>query len=359
MKYFFHSGISSSFGDAVSSVTIKQRIRKIIEAEDAAQAAQRFEDRQHPAARRAWCWRGARSPSTAKSCVFRPRTSARSSTNRRAAVMPPSASRHGGTPAPRARRTRSASALELLAGAAGLDRPITSPYIQKTGLALAGYHEYLRPGRVLIYGDSEVRYLQSLAPAGAARSARRARSPPASRACSPRARCRCRPRWRRRPTRAGVPLLRTSMSTPLAIGKLMSMLEDRLASREVVHGVLMDVLGLGVLLVGESGIGKSECALDLVGRGHRLVADDAVEVRRRAETVIIGTAPVATRYFMEIRGLGPDQRPRAVRRGLDAACPSASNSSSNSSAGIRRATTIGSVSTTLHHDAARPARFPR
>ena len=66
----------------------------------------------------------------------------------------------------------------------------------------------------------------------------------------------------------------------------------------------MDVLGLGVLLIGESGIGKSECALDLIGRGHRLVADDTVEVRRRAETVIIGTAPAATRYVMEIRGLG-------------------------------------------------------
>ena len=90
----------------------------------------------------------------------------------------------------------------------------------------------------------------------------------------------------------------------MAIGKLTALLEDRLASREVVHGVLMDVLGLGVLLVGESGIGKSECALDLVTRGHRLVADDSVEVRRRAETVIIGTSPPTTRYFMEIRGLG-------------------------------------------------------
>ena len=169
--------------------------------------------------------------------------------------------------------------LELLAGATGLDREITSPYIQKTGLALAGYHEYLRPGRVLIYGDSEIRYLQSLS--ADVRLSVLTKS-----------------------FEAGVPLLRTSISTPLAIGKLMSMLEDRLASREVVHGVLMDVLGLGVLIVGESGIGKSECALDLLGRGHRLVADDTVEVRRRAETVIIGTAPAATRYYMEIRGLG-------------------------------------------------------
>lgn len=193
--------------------------------------------------------------------------------------------------------------VELLAGAAGLDREITSPYIQKTGLALAGYHEYLQPGRVLIYGDSEVRHLQSLAPG--ARTDVLARSFAASIPCVlSTSALPLPPEVAQEAERAGVPLLRTSISTPLAIGKLMSLLEDRLASRELVHGVLMDVLGLGVLLVGESGIGKSECSLDLIGRGHRLVADDAVEVRRRAETVVIGTAPVATRYFMEIRGLG-------------------------------------------------------
>jgi HPr kinase/phosphorylase len=74
--------------------------------------------------------------------------------------------------------------------------------------------------------------------------------------------------------------------------------------REIVHGVLLDVLGLGVLLMGESGIGKSECALDLVCRGHRLVADDTVEVRRRAESIIIGSSPELTRNHMELRGLG-------------------------------------------------------
>ena len=193
--------------------------------------------------------------------------------------------------------------VELLAGASGLDRAVTSPYIQKTGLALAGYHEYLQPGRVLIYGDSEVRHLQSLA--SAARTDVLARSFAANIPCVLVTSALPLPHEvAEEADRAGVPLLRTSISTPLAIGKVMSLLEDRLASREVVHGVLMDVLGLGVLLIGESGIGKSECSLDLIGRGHRLVADDAVEVRRRAETVVIGTAPVATRYFMEIRGLG-------------------------------------------------------
>ena len=203
----------------------------------------------------------------------------------------------------RSRKDAPGLTLELVAGAAGLDREITSPYIQKTGLALAGYHEYLRPGRVLIYGDSEVRYLQGLSP--------QARLEVLDRSFTSGIPCVLATSTLPLPDEvaqaadaAGVPLLRASVSTPVAIGKLTAILEDYLASREVVHGVLMDVLGLGVLLVGESGIGKSECALDLVTRGHRLVSDDAVEVRRRAETVIIGTSPGSTRYFMEIRGLG-------------------------------------------------------
>jgi HPr kinase/phosphorylase len=104
--------------------------------------------------------------------------------------------------------------------------------------------------------------------------------------------------------RARVPLLKTGIVTPTAIAKLSSILEDSLAERTMMHAVLMDILGLGVLIVGESGIGKSECALDLVVRGHRLVADDTVEVRRRQETILIGTCPELTRHHMELRGLG-------------------------------------------------------
>jgi len=101
-----------------------------------------------------------------------------------------------------------------------------------------------------------------------------------------------------------VPVLRTPVATPIAIAKIGTLLDDALAVREVMHGVLMDILGLGVLIVGDSGIGKSECALDLVVRGHRLVADDTVEVRRRGETAVIGTCPDLTRHHMEVRGLG-------------------------------------------------------
>ena len=104
--------------------------------------------------------------------------------------------------------------------------------------------------------------------------------------------------------RARLPLLKTPVATPTAIAKLSSILEDSLAERTMIHGVLLDILGLGVLIVGESGIGKSECALDLIVRGHRLVADDTVEVRRRQEAILIGTCPELTRHHMELRGLG-------------------------------------------------------
>src|SRR5438093_3600667 len=193
--------------------------------------------------------------------------------------------------------------LELLAGGGGLDRVITSPHIQKTGLALAGFHEYLRPGRVLIFGESEIRYLESLDPVARVGALRLALThdfpcvvitggftPPAELVGES--------------ARAKLPLLKTATVTPTAIAKLSSILEDTLAERTVLHAVLMDVLGLGVLITGESAIGKSECALDLIVRGHRLVADDTVEIRRRAETILIGTCPELTRHHMELRGLG-------------------------------------------------------
>ena len=193
--------------------------------------------------------------------------------------------------------------LELLSGQEGTARPITSPHIQKTGLALAGFHEYLQPGRVLVFGESEVRYLDALDSDTLLNVLATAFThdipcvlitggwtppPQLLTACE----------------RFPVPLLRTAVATPAAIAKIGVLLESLLAVRQVIHGVLMDILSLGVLITGDSGIGKSECALDLVVRGHRLVADDAVEVRRRGETDLIGTCPELTRHHMEVRGLG-------------------------------------------------------
>jgi len=193
--------------------------------------------------------------------------------------------------------------LKVLGGAAGLDRRLTNASIQKTGLALAGLPEYLRAGRVLVFGESELRYLDSLAP-GARRAAIAdvfARDIPCVLITNGLA---VSPEIVAEADRAGVPLLWTTWPTPTAIARLTSALEDTLAPRELFHGVLLDILGLGVLIAGESGIGKSECALDLVVRGHRLVADDTVEIRCRAQSVLIGSCPGLTRHHVEIRGLG-------------------------------------------------------
>jgi HPr kinase/phosphorylase len=193
--------------------------------------------------------------------------------------------------------------VELLAGTAGLDRRVTNSYPQKTGLALSGFDAAVRGGRVLIFGESEIRYLESLDAGARDATLRRLYShdipavlitqgfdPPA--ALSDAA------------ERMAVPLLRTRSGTPDTMSRLGAVLDNFLAPRTTVHGVLMDILGLGVLVIGESGIGKSECALDLVVRGHRLVADDAVELRCRAESFVLGSCPELTRHHMEIRGLG-------------------------------------------------------
>ena len=192
---------------------------------------------------------------------------------------------------------------DLLAGAAGLERRITLPYAQKTGLALAGFDEYLRSGRVLVFGESEVRYLEQMTQQARREALARlfgrdfpcvvltlGLEPP--------------PELLIEAERTGVPVLRTTVTTPTAMARLTTLLEDRMAAREVLHGVLVDILGLGVLITGESGIGKSECALDLIGRGHRLVADDTVEVKVRGEAVLIGSCPELTRHYVEVRGLG-------------------------------------------------------
>ena len=193
--------------------------------------------------------------------------------------------------------------LELLAGREGLGRPILSPYVLKTGLALAGFDAYLQPGRVLVFGASELGYLASLTPE--ARVLSLARTLRHDIPCVLVTGGNAVPdELPVEAERAVLPVLRTRLATPIAIAKLTGYLEDILAERTILHAVLMDLLGLGVLIVGESGIGKSECAMDLILRGHRLVADDTVEVRRRAESVLIGTCPELTRFHMEIRGLG-------------------------------------------------------
>jgi HPr kinase/phosphorylase len=194
--------------------------------------------------------------------------------------------------------------LEVLAGHDGLDRAVDNPYPQKGGLALAGFDAALQAGRLLVFGESEVRFLDTRLDA-VTRHATIATVFSRGNACVVLTK-------RLEPPEglieaadtARVPLLRTALSTPVAFAKIGALLDDRLAPRASRHGVLVDVLGLGVLMVGESGIGKSECALELIRLGHRLVSDDVVDVRRRGGTIVIGTCPPLTRHHMELRGIG-------------------------------------------------------
>jgi HPr kinase/phosphorylase len=192
--------------------------------------------------------------------------------------------------------------LKLAAGAHGLDHELQLSRVQRPGLALTGYTDYIRYGRVQIVGSSEIGYLRKL-------SAGR-------RAAIVDKLCRCRiscfvvtkglvppPELLAAAEARGVPVLTTPADTTAFIKVLSVFLDERLATRLHLHSVLMDVFGLGVLIMGESGIGKSECALDLIDRGHRLVADDVVEIKRMADA-LIGSSPDLTRYHMELRGLG-------------------------------------------------------
>jgi HPr kinase/phosphorylase len=192
--------------------------------------------------------------------------------------------------------------LSLFSGAGGLDNVINRPRIQKPGLALAGFLEYIHPGRIQILGKSEFTFLNERPPAERARIV--------AQLCREGGSCfvltsglEPTAEMVEETDRHRVPLLGTPLSSSAAIDHLTRYLEDRLAPRIVIHGVLLDVYGLGVLLLGESGVGKSECALDLVVRGHRLVSDDVVEIKRKGGT-LVGTGPELTRYHMELRGVG-------------------------------------------------------
>ncbi|MBV8755756.1 MAG: HPr(Ser) kinase/phosphatase [Deltaproteobacteria bacterium] len=188
-----------------------------------------------------------------------------------------------------------------VAGQAGLSRTVTVPRIQKPGLALTGWPEQLHPGRVLVLGGTEIEWLEGnpgargvgietlLASEPACIVVCRGLTPPAELVAQGEAR--------------GVPVLACSLVTADFIAGVTAFMTDALAPTTQLHGVLMDVLGIGVLMVGKSGIGKSETALDLVMRGHRLVADDVIVIRRRGNTVQ-GRSGGILGHHMEIRGLG-------------------------------------------------------
>jgi HPr kinase/phosphorylase len=193
--------------------------------------------------------------------------------------------------------------LKLIVGDDGLDRIILRPRVQKPGLAFAGYYEYIKPGRVQIIGESEIKYLDSLPARLREKRIRDVLSlevscfvvtkgiPPLQ-------------EFVKECEKHSVPLFSTPALSSVAITRLTYFLEESMAPRISLHAGLLDVYGIGVLLIGDSGVGKSECALDLIARGHRLVADDLVVIKRHPNEVLIGYSSEILPHHMELRGIG-------------------------------------------------------
>jgi HPr kinase/phosphorylase len=193
--------------------------------------------------------------------------------------------------------------LEVIDGGSGLDRRITSADISSPGLVLAGFTDRLPRRRSQVLGETEIMYLRSLDDRQrieVLRAFMRHDQP-----------CIIVTKGLELPggmvelaEEFSVPLLRSSLKTGEFFQRIKPFLEDEFAASTAIHGSLCDVYGVGLLFVGQSGIGKSECVLDLVERGHRLVADDVVLVRRRGVDVLIGRAIEHQQFHMEIRGIG-------------------------------------------------------
>ncbi len=193
--------------------------------------------------------------------------------------------------------------IEVLQGHDGLDNRIGSPRIQKLGMALAGFTDYIHEDRVQIAGSSEIDFLQALEAEERISAIHRLKK---YKIC-----CILVTKGLALPeellrisNEEKIPILRSNALSSISIAKIVNYLEERLAPRITIHGVLLEVFGLGVLVLGPSGIGKSECALDLVLKGHRLVTDDYVELTRHGIDRLSGSGAQILKHHMELRGLG-------------------------------------------------------
>ena len=215
-------------------------------------------------------------------------------------------------------KLRDVLALDLTGNARGLEREILSPNVSSPGLVLAGYLERFPAHRIQVFGETEISYLAAK-PEGERRQTldtyfgfpipavfiTKGQQAPAE--------------MRELADRAGVPIIGSRLKTNEFYSRIKPWLEEEFAPTATLHGSLADVFGVGLLFMGRSGIGKSECVLDLVERGHRLVADDVVIATRRGTEVLIGRGHELQRHYMEIRGVGLVDVPsvfgiRAVRQ---------------------------------------------
>ena len=180
---------------------------------------------------------------------------------------------------------------------------LTVEDVSRPGLQLAGYFDHFEPMRLQVMGNVESSYIQKLSPDERAITFNRffsykvpalliSRNIPVDPLCLEMAK------------KHNVTLLRSKEATSTIVSAIIAYLKSALAPSITRHGVLVEVYGVGMLLLGESGLGKSEAALELLKRGHRLVADDAVEIRRVSTGVLMGTAPKLIRNYVELRGIG-------------------------------------------------------
>ena len=193
--------------------------------------------------------------------------------------------------------------LKPLYGLEYLDREITTSEISRPGLELAGYFNFYPSERIQLLGRTELSFAEQLSS--------RTRLKTMRRLCTPETPCFVISRKLLPPEElvqaaeeAKIPILQASSRTTHVSSSVTNYLESRLAPRMSMHGVLVDVYGIGMLITGESGVGKSETALELVQKGHRLVADDRVELYQHDELTLVGEAPEILNNLIEIRGIG-------------------------------------------------------
>ena len=183
------------------------------------------------------------------------------------------------------------------------EKQITTSDIYRPGLELTGYFEYYPEERIQLFGMTEVSYAHQIN--------KKDLQDVAEKLCAPKTPCLVIARDLKVPAELeksakanNIPILLSSLPTTRLSSKMTDYLEGKLAERRAMHGVLVDIYGLGVLITGDSGVGKSETALELIKRGHRLIADDRVEVWQQDEQTVVGEAPQILRHLLEIRGIG-------------------------------------------------------
>ncbi|WP_210471251.1 HPr(Ser) kinase/phosphatase [Sporosarcina sp. 6E9] len=193
--------------------------------------------------------------------------------------------------------------LNICAGDGGLDRKIYKSDISRPGLEMAGFFNFYPADRVQLLGKTELAFFSKLEP--------EERVDRMEKLCSSITPAIVVAHGVEVPEEllvaandAQIPVFNTSTATTRFSGMLTNYLEGKLAPMTTMHGVLVDVYGIGVLITGKSGVGKSETALELVKRGHRLVADDLVEIREVSQNVLIGNSPPLIEHMLEIRGVG-------------------------------------------------------